>query len=61
MTVIELKEKLNQFPNDFMVMIPNVDWNPYSNKPHDVPVLNVTRGCNEADKCVFIDGYEEDW
>lgn len=60
MTVKELKEKLNKFPDNLVVMIPNISWSPYNNQPQDVPAKNVARGCNEADGCVFIDDYEED-
>lgn len=63
MTVKELKEKLNQFPDDLIVMIPNIDydWNDTKNyNPMDIPATNVARGVNEADGCVFIDNYEED-
>ena len=60
MTVKELIEKLSQFPDDFIVMIPNIDWMPYGNKPQDIPAKHVARGINEADGCVFIDDYEED-
>jgi hypothetical protein len=60
MTVKELKEKLNQFPDDLIVMIPNIDWDPYKNKPRDVVVKCVTRGVNEADGCVFLDDYDKD-
>ena len=64
MTVKELKERLNQFPDNFIVMIPNIDyrcpWDTYENEPHDVPAVNVTCGVNEYDGCLFIDSYEED-
>ena len=60
MTVKELKEKLNDFNDNFIVMIPNADWHPYSLMPHNVPVTNVSRGVNEADGCVFLDYYVED-
>lgn len=59
MTVKELKEKLNQFDDDLVVMIPNMDWTPYGKQFHSVPATNVARGVNECDGCVFIDDYEE--
>ena len=60
MTVRELIEKLNQFPDNLIVMIPNIDWNPYNGKSPDIPAKNVIRGVNEADGCIFISDYEED-
>lgn len=58
MTVGELKEKLNQFSDDLIVMIPNSDFHhaPF----FSVPATNVSSGVNEMDGCVFIDNYEED-
>lgn len=55
MTVKKLKEKLEIYPDNFIVMIPDSDspiW--------FAPATDVYRGCNEADRCVFIDSYEED-
>lgn len=60
MTVKELKEKLEQFPENCVVLIPNADWNPSGFTPSHVPVACVTIGCNELDGCVFLDEYEED-
>lgn len=60
MTVKELKERLEQFPENCVVMIPNANWNPDGRTPSHVPVTNVAIGCNEADGCVFLDEYEED-
>lgn len=60
MTIKELKEKLNQFPDSLIVMIPNPDLHLLQNPVWSVPATNVTRGCNEEDGCVFIDNYEED-
>ena len=54
MTVKELKEKLNQFDDNLVVMIPNSDWDSYA------PATSVARGVNEMDGCVFIDDYVED-
>lgn len=59
MTVKELKEKLNQFPDDFIVMIPNRDLHRLPNPIWDIPAKNVVSGCNEADRCVFIDSEED--
>lgn len=56
-TVKELKEKLNQFPDSLEVVVdsyllPDHIWY--------VPVKNVSVGVNEFDGLVFIDDYEED-
>ena len=59
MTVKELKEKLKQFDDHLIVMIPNSNWNPYGNTPPDIPARNITQGINEFDGCLFIDDYEE--
>ena len=53
MTVRELKEKLEQFDERLLVLAID-DMGGY------FPILNVSRGCNEADGCLFLDGYEED-
>lgn len=60
MTIKELKEKLNQFPDDLIVMIPNNDLHRLPNPVWYVSASIVARGCNEADGCVFIDDGEED-
>ena len=60
MTVKELKEKLNQFPDNLIVMIPNENLYRLAKPVWAVPALNVTRGCNEADGCLFIDNYVEE-
>ena len=60
MTVRELIEKLERFPANCIVMIPNSSWHPDGRTPSHVPVTNVAIGCNEADGCVFLDDYEED-
>lgn len=57
MTVKELKEKLDQFDDNLIVMIPNQEW-PYSPEL-DVPAKHVSQGINEFDGCLFIDDYEE--
>ena len=60
MTVKELKEKLNQLPDDLIVMIPNINWwHPFKSEPQDIPAKHVTMDCNEVNGCVFIDSYEE--
>lgn len=58
MTVKELKEKLEQFSDNLIVMIPNSDIRktPFLS----IPATSVTWGVNEEDGCVFIDSYEED-
>lgn len=60
MTVKELKEKLNQFDDNLIVMIPNKDLYHIPSPIWSVPATSVTRGFNEADGCVFIDDYLED-
>lgn len=59
MTVKELKEKLGQFNDNFVVMIPCEDPDKCDHFPFSV-ARNVSQGVNEADCCVFIDSYEED-
>ena len=58
MTVKELKEKLEQFPDNLIVIIPNSDLR----RIHfwSIPATSVTRGVNEEDGCVFINSYEEE-
>ena len=55
MTVRELIEKLEQFPENCFVMIPD-GHSPigYTSATH------IARGCNEADGCIFIIDYVED-
>lgn len=53
MTVKELKEKLNEFDDNLIVMA-CTDMGGY------FEVNNVSRGVNEFDGCLFIDDYEED-
>lgn len=60
MTVKELKEKLDQFPDQLIVMIPNKDLYRLPGGIYDVPANNVYQGCNEFDGCLFIDDYVED-
>lgn len=60
MTVRELKEKLEQFDDNLIVLIPNAGWHPYSITPPEIPATSVSRGVNELDGCVIIDDYEEE-
>lgn len=60
MTVKELKEKLEQFDDNLIVLIPNAGWHPYSIDPPEIPATGVCRGVNELDGCVIIDDYVED-
>ena len=59
MTVKELKEKLEQFDDSLLVMIPNKYWKEPC-QSFAVPARNVSQGVNELDGCLFIDEYEED-
>ena len=54
MTVKELKEKLNQF-DDRLIVIAIDSAGEYFH------VLNVSQGFNEADGCLFLDGYEDEY
>lgn len=61
MTIKELKEKLEQFDDNLIVMVPNKDY--YLEDPAfpDVVAKHVYQGVNEADGVVFIEGaWEED-
>jgi hypothetical protein len=53
MTVKELKEKLEQFDERLFVLAID-DTGGY------FPILNVSRGFNETDGCLFLDGFAED-
>lgn len=53
MTVRELKEKLDEF-DDRLIVLAIDDRGDY------FQILNVSRGCNEADGCLFLDGFGED-
>lgn len=59
MTVKELKEKLNKFPDHLIVMIPNRYWEDPCQK-YDVAAAHLSRGINEFDGCLFISDYVED-
>ena len=60
MTVRELKEKLEQFDDDLIVMIPDANWTPDKSWFPFVCATGVARGVNEDDGCLFIDDYMED-
>ena len=60
MTVRELIEKLEQFDDNLVVMIPDHNWTPDKNWLPYIPATGVARGINESDGCLFIDDYEED-
>ena len=60
MTVKELKKKLEEFDDDFIILVPNAGWHPYSITPPEIPATSVSRGINELDGYVIIDDYEED-
>ena len=60
MTVKELKEKLNEFNDNFIVMIPNENLYLDPSAIWCVSARNVSQGVNEFDGCLFIDDYEED-
>ena len=53
MTVKELKEKLNQFDDNLIVMA-STDMGGF------FPIKYVSRGFNELDGCIILDDYEED-
>lgn len=60
MTVKELKEKLNQFHDNCIVLVPNKDLYRLKGACDYVPATSVTVGINEFDGLVFIDDYVED-
>ena len=55
MTVRELKEKLERFPDDCVVLIPNENLYKDRGAFFYIPAENVSRGINELDGCVIID------
>lgn len=60
MTIKELKEKLEQFPENCVVLVPNENlYRDFMPKWY-VVATNVARGVNEMDGCVIIDDYVED-
>lgn len=60
MTVKELKEKLEQFPDNYVVMIPDPDWCPGKSWWPYIHATHVSQEINEMDGCVIIDDYVED-
>jgi len=60
MTVKELKEKLEQFPDNCVVLVPNENLYKDRNAFFYVAAEHVARGVNEMDGCVIIDDYVED-
>ena len=59
MTVREFIEKLEQFPENCVVLIPNYGWHPYSPDPTMIRATGVALGINEFDGYVIIGDYEE--
>ena len=59
MTVKELREKLNKFDDNLIVMIPNRYWEAACQK-YEVPATSVSQGVNEFDGCLFIDDCMEE-
>lgn len=62
MKVGELKAKLEQYPDDLHVFVPNVLLF-YDMEEHESDVVlaqSVYRGVNEYDNCLIIDAYAED-
>ena len=59
MTVKELKELLNEFDDNLIVMIPN-RYLEEAHQHHSVSARHVSQGANEFDGCLFIDDYAEE-
>lgn len=59
MTVKELQEELNKFNDSLIVMIPHENTSDVVYFPY-TSVQHVTRGFNEFDGAVFIEGYYEE-
>ena len=55
MTVKELKEKLEQFPDDLKIFVPNITYVILEDAPDIVLAQSVYRGVNEYDGCLIID------
>lgn len=55
MTVKELKEKLNEFNDNLIVMIPNEKLYRDPDAFWCVSATDIYQGVNEADGCVFIE------
>jgi hypothetical protein len=60
MTVKELKEKLEQFPENCVVLVPNENLYKDFIPKWYVVATNVARGTNGMDGYVIIDDYVED-
>jgi hypothetical protein len=54
MTVKELKEQLNKYEDNMLVMIPRSDAASDTNFPYR-SVQFVSRGVNECDMCLFLE------
>ena len=60
MTVKELKEKLEHFPENCVVLVPNENLYRDKGAIFYVVAKHVAQGVNEMDGCVIIDDYVED-
>ena len=54
MTVKELKEQLNKFDDNYIVMIPRTDAGTDKYFPY-ITVSHMSRGFNEHDMCLFLE------
>ena len=54
MTVKELKEKLNSFNDNLLIMIPRTDQAQDSNLPFR-SLMSISQGVNELDGCLFLE------
>ena len=62
MTVKELKERLDKFHENCIIVVPNSSYIPGAKGSFEYAVAqNVTQGCNEFDGLVFIDDYVEEY
>lgn len=60
MTVKELREKLNKFDDNLIVMIPDMKLYRDFDSQGYIPATHISQGINELDGCVFIDDYVEE-
>ena len=60
MTIEQLKEELDKFPEDLIVMVPNSDLHRSPRPIWFLPATSVARGVDEEDGFVFVDNYEEE-
>ena len=61
MTVKELKEQLDHFPDNYIILVPNRDYHLDEKIYSDVVVAtHASQGVNEFDTAVFIEHWEED-